>query len=434
MTRLIGPSNRLFADPSPGADETSFQVANDSDAYYQSPYYTLHASQLQPIPSPRYQPPVVDFAQVVGPELTSSIQASKRIVFHAVGDTGAAKVDQFQTVAAALAHEASVADAMSDEVARLGVGGPAFFFHLGDIIYYFGEAAYYYDQFYEPYRAYDRPIFAVPGNHDGAVIYDGGRNAPPQTPTLTGYLTNFCAPAPGLSPNAGSILRSTMTQPGPYFTLDAPYVSIIGLYTNVLEGPGVISSQGGKYPIGDDQLTFLESELTRLAELRTSEPRAILLACHHPPLSIDATHGGSTGLSKDIDTACASAGVWPDAVLSGHAHLYQRFTRTMHGRQIPYVVSGSGGYAATAPQTPPPPAGTTVGDTTLNVDPIVKFGYLYLTVDVSTSAPTLTIEFRVPMATGGVGAQGAVQDSVTIDLAAHALLPVPTPPPGPSSA
>ena len=39
-----------------------------------------------------------------------------------------------------------------------------------------------------------------------------------------------------------------MTQPGVYFTLDAPFVSIIGLYTNVLEGPGVISSQGGKYP------------------------------------------------------------------------------------------------------------------------------------------------------------------------------------------
>ena len=48
---------------------------------------------------------------------------------------------------------------------------PAFFFHLGDVIYNFGEADYYYDQFYEPFRAYDRPIFAIPGNHDGAVTY-----------------------------------------------------------------------------------------------------------------------------------------------------------------------------------------------------------------------------------------------------------------------
>ncbi len=46
---------------------------------------------------------------------------------------------------------------------------PAFVFHLGDVIYNFGEAEYYYDQFYEPFRAYDRPIFAIPGNHDGEV-------------------------------------------------------------------------------------------------------------------------------------------------------------------------------------------------------------------------------------------------------------------------
>lgn len=45
-----------------------------------------------------------------------------------------------------------------------------------------------------------------------------------------------------------------MTQPGVSFTLDAPFVSIIGLYTNVLEGPGVISSESGRYPIGDEQL------------------------------------------------------------------------------------------------------------------------------------------------------------------------------------
>jgi hypothetical protein len=33
----------------------------------------------------------------------------------------------------------------------------------------------------------------------------------------------------------------------------------------------------------------------------------------------------------------------PDAVLSGHAHNYQRFTRTLDGRQIPYLVVGAGG-------------------------------------------------------------------------------------------
>jgi hypothetical protein len=37
-------------------------------------------------------------------------------------------------------------------------------------------------------------------------------------------------------------------------------------------------------------------------------------------------------------------------VLSGHAHLYQRFTRKVDGREIPYIVCGSGGFAITPPK------------------------------------------------------------------------------------
>ena len=47
---------------------------------------------------------------------------------------------------------------------------PSFFYHLGDVVYNFGEAAYYYDQFYEPYRNYPAPILGIPGNHDGVPI------------------------------------------------------------------------------------------------------------------------------------------------------------------------------------------------------------------------------------------------------------------------
>ena len=69
-----------------------------------------------------------------------------------------------------------------------------------------------------------------------------------------------------------------MTQPGVYFTLDAPFVSIVGLYTNVLEGPGVISSQHGRYPIGDEQLHFLTAELKRLAGPRRQEQAAVVIS------------------------------------------------------------------------------------------------------------------------------------------------------------
>ena len=45
-----------------------------------------------------------------------------------------------------------------------------------------------------------------------------------------------------------------------------------------------------------------------------------------------------------IDKACNEAGVWPHAVLSAHAHNYQRFTR-LHGKtQIPYIICGNGGH------------------------------------------------------------------------------------------
>ena len=90
----------------------------------------------------------------------------------------------------------------------------------------------------------------------------GSQPDTPSVTTLTAFLRNFCAARPGPSPDAGTIVRTTMTQPGVYFTLDAPFVSIIGLYTNVLEGPGVISSQSGTYPtVNDEQLAFLTAEL-----------------------------------------------------------------------------------------------------------------------------------------------------------------------------
>jgi hypothetical protein len=408
---LIGPDGQLYADPKPSPDETQFQVDNTSEEYYNSPYYKQHQYQVQPIPLPRSGAlPYLDLSDFLPASLIDSINTAEQIVFHSVGDTGAAKVSKTQTEGVAIAQEAGVADAMVADVQSGGDSGPAFFFHLGDVIYNFGEAQYYYDQFYEPFREYDRPIFSIPGNHDGMVF--GQSSSAPQVPTLAAFLTNFCASTPGSSPDSPSSTRSVMTQPGVYFTLDAPYVSIIGLYSNVLDatGGGVISSQGGKFPLVNDQLTFLTSELTRLKPQREAGERAVLIAVHHPALSVDSKHAGTLGMMQDIDNCCQSAGLWPDAVLSGHAHLYQRFTREVNGRDVPYIVSGSGGYAATPPQDAAPPAGTTNGNVTLEVDPIIKFGYLTLT----TNAKTLTITFK----TASGGGATTVADTVTLDLIA----------------
>jgi hypothetical protein len=383
---LFADPQRLFADPDPGPDEVSFHQPNVDEQYYKTGYYAAHQTQIQPFPRPLPDPPRIDLATVLGPNLLEPIQAAKSVTFHAVGDTGASGADLIRP-------EGRVADALADEVTSGGTAGPAFLFHLGDVVYNFGEGQYYYDQFYEPFRRYDRPIFAIAGNHDGAVF--GPNVDVPVAPTLQAFVRNFCANAPAPSPDALGSARTTMTQPGVYFTLDAPCVSIIGLYSNVLEHPGVISSQNGHFALPDDQLAFLGSELTRLKADRAALNRAIILTVHHPPVSFDATHGSSPTMANEIDAVCSQAGVWPDAVLSGHAHLYQRFSRQVGGRTIPYVVAGSGGHLLHPPRTGLPKAPTDFGNYRMEIDPIFELGYLTLTVSMAGRGnPTLAATFH----------------------------------------
>ena len=142
--------------------------------------------------------------------------------------------------------------------------------------------------------------------------------------------------------------------------------------------------------------------------LRAARDRAVILAVHHPPASADSKHGGTVGLGNDIDAACQSAGLWPDAVLSGHAHLYQRFGHHVAGRDIPYVVAGSGGFSATPPHGQVVP-GTTIGGYTMVTAPIVDFGYLTVTVDMTGSKKKLTVSFLSP-------GRADEHDSVVVNL------------------
>ncbi len=120
-----------------------------------------------------------------------------------------------------------------------------------------------------------------------------------------------------------------MTQPNVYWTLEAPFLTVIGLYTNVPEG-GRIDSE---------QLQWF------ISELRAAPPnQALFVTAHHPSFSTDSHHSGSAYMLKTLDYAFQQAGRWPDAVFSGHVHNYQRFTREVGGRHIPYIVAGAGGY------------------------------------------------------------------------------------------
>src|SRR6516225_9356492 len=99
-----------------------------------------------------------------------------RLVFHTVGDTGGVHGTEVQT---------ALAEHMESQVTAATDGDkPAFFYHLGDVIYFNGQSADYDPQFYEPYQYYQPHIFAIPGNHDGDTQVR--RNDPPVTePTLT---------------------------------------------------------------------------------------------------------------------------------------------------------------------------------------------------------------------------------------------------------
>ena len=87
-------------------------------------------------------------------------------------------------------------------------------------------------------------------------------------------------------------------------------------------------------------------------------------------------------------------------MLSGHAHLYQRFSRSIDGHEIPYIVSGSGGFAATRPREGIV-APYVQGDITLAFGPLVNFGYLLLTVDMTNpDQKHLTVNFNAQATNG----------------------------------
>jgi len=371
-----------------------------------------------------------------GPADILAIQKSGQIVFHAIGDSGASSTGK-------LTNEENVADHLTNDFhTSAAANRPAFLFHLGDIIYSFGESQYYYDQFYEPFRNYPAPIFAVPGNHDSFMIPGTtAANAP-----LATFSRNFCATSPGVTTEAGSLHRTAMTQPGVYFALDAPFVRIIGLFSNSLEDPGLISSQKGQkttWPgVPDVQLAFLTAQLKNIKAQNFTG--AVLIAVHHPPFSYSpssgasgSSHVGNTLMLREIDTICQAQGVYPHAFLSGHAHNYQRYTRkfSFAGKNysVPFIVAGDGGFNvksivyASGGKTPPPPVpGAQVNY--LDVNPVVKatgltidqynqtnYGYLRIIVN----STQLRIEFHPVSKTGAAPAP----DIVKVDLASHTVVP-----------
>lgn len=307
MSVYIGQGNHTFGRKHPlveqqGIHPVSIEPTRDTE--------------FRDLPDPTGPSPFhLSLDSVLAPEDYAAIVASGQLLFHFNGDMGGIK-DAMPQVLVAKGMEKSF-DAL-----RGVAGNPAFLYITGDCVYFNGEVSEYYAQFYEPYEFYPRPIFAVPGNHDGENL--------PDDETLKGFIRNFCAPHPVKMPESKDSHRTAMVQPNVYWTLLTPFVNFVGLYSNVPEG-GVI-----KPP----QTDWLENELRTLP---TDVP--LIVTLHHPPFSADDHHSGSAYMRDVIDQASIAAGRAPDMVVAGHVHNYQRLSRTdANGSVQPFLVTGAGGY------------------------------------------------------------------------------------------
>jgi hypothetical protein len=264
-----------------------------------------------PLPAPFGQYPYR-----LKPELTQA--GPQQLFFHVAGDTGGIKSPAFQRQIAG-----EMAKQCSDPQET-----PSFLFHLGDIVYHFGEAEQYEQQFFKPYSSYPLPIYAIAGNHDSDV------NPVAKKPyeSLYGFSSVFCGAEPRDVPFGEKKGRRSGVQPHIYWTLQTPLANIIGLHSNVPKF-GVITPE--------QQLWFIEE----LKNAALEADKAIIVAVHHAPYSADINHGSSLPMISFMEDSFKIAGVRPDLVLSGHVHNYQRFSKKYSdGATVPFIVSGAGGF------------------------------------------------------------------------------------------
>ena len=339
---------------------------------------------------------VLDLGQIVAASEIAAINQAGQIVFHTAGDGGGVRDGG--------AQETLVAEAMEADFSDNRANSPAFFYHLGDVVYYNGEVDNYPIQYFKPYQFYPAPIVALAGNHDSS----------PSTSTVPGdldqFMKVFCDTKP--RPLVPDFDRTSMIEPYLYFTLEAPFVKIIGLYSNNGEGPGVLDPNGST-----QQLDFLEAEFERAAAARPKDPRAVLVAVHHPLFSISNDHGASPKMLGQVDALMAKTGFIPDAFLSGHVHGFELFIREYQGHDIPYIICGTAGYNDDAHVNEQFRLPADFGNGfSLSQFFDFQYGYMRVTVDKRY----LGFEYvGVPKRTVTVSPQTSVLESFNVDLQSH---------------
>jgi len=392
--------------------------------------------------------PALEFS-TVDPEENQRILSSGRMSFATVGCSGDPTTGtNTQAVAAAISVDPDL----------------SFFYHLGDIIYTRSGSdtegsgpvkpyslSLWDSQFFGPYAKFPKKIFAIAGNHDGKYKE--------KIRALSDFFRFFCADK--LEPPTGAKSRRQMIQPYVYWSLDAPYAYIIGLYSNIANG-GILDKptqyKTANFTDGP-QYKWLVKELTNVAARnRTAgkHRKAVLLTIHYPPYSGatnfnvrgDPSKGGPAAKGKRpaypnnydapylavaLQQAFKDSKQRPDAIFSAHAHLFERLSYKFDDKTaMPCLIVGCGGHSPLeklfegCDGTPPPQKAPTRsfpavlpgsfqfpnGDSTkvkyFNDDLTGgNFGYLKVTIDAK--ARTLSCEFM------------GVKDGKAVSLNSHTI-------------
>ena len=269
--------------------------------------------KFRPLPAPPGNYPYhIDLKDFV-PEISA-----EQLVFQLCGDTGGIQHPFYQhRVAKAMISQFKTGDE------------PQFFFHLGDVVYNYGQQQEYEHQFFRPFKDYPAPVFAIPGNHDGDIDPFDARH--PQS--LDAFLKVFCADDRKPLNFAGDTGFLSTTQPNVYYKLRTPLADIIALYSNVPRFGNIDELQRQWFV---EQLTMHKKD---------NQEKALILCLHHSPYSADTNHGSSVNMQLFLEETFDLAGVIPDIIFSGHVHNYQRFTKKYSGKNVPFIIAGAGGYA-----------------------------------------------------------------------------------------
>ncbi|MDA0638226.1 metallophosphoesterase [Nonomuraea sp. MCN248] len=252
------------------------------------------------------------------PDFRITPEVGESFDFLLVGDTGEGDASQYAVVPGMLKEGA----------------GTAFAILASDIIYPAGSGNDYRDKFFRPYKDYDAPIYAVPGNHDW---YDG----------LGGFMRVFCDASLKPKPDRGIrglLWRKPETidepalaearalrgrpaqqaaQPGPYWVIDTPSLLIVGVDTGI-KGT-------------------LDGEQTAWLRRVSLDPRPKILVTGKPIYTGNAYKPSELAGGGTVDDIVRDPRHRYVAAIGGDVHNYQRYPVQVGDRVIQYIVSGGGG-------------------------------------------------------------------------------------------